>query len=604
MGSRAVVATVLTGTLGLVAPSVQAATNAPATISGSPVWTPAGNPYFVNGDLTINAGSTLTIQAGVNVIVAPADGAAAGLDPTRVEIIVNGSLVVNGTALQRVTFAPAAGGVGTWAGIRASASSANISFSNVSIGGAVVAFTTHQSVGTASINRAHLYDMSVGAILVHDGRPSINATMMTGPSGHDVEFGVRVLGDAQPTLTNSIITGAATGVDLKPSFAATATVTNCTIDLSATGGRGIVVQPQTGAGITANIFNSAIYSSGASAEGVVVSANPATIVNLRHNNVYVTTAYVGVAPGLGSISAEPGFVSPTDYRLLPSSPMLDAGSTVDAPPTDFAGTARPAGAAPEMGAFEYLPPVPLPSADAGPDQTFAVSVGTSATVTLSGVGGPDPGALSYLWSEGGSPLATSAAFTHTFAPGVHLLTFAVTDAHGQTVRDTMLLGVLSAAAIPGPGGPEGPTGPAGPPGPAGAAGLQGNSVRMQADNITCQHGGVQFTIVDPGGVQVGMPAFACNGAPGADGAAGPAGPAGPAGSAGPVGPAGPEGPQGLPGPQGPAGSGSTTPADPRGAILLLQKGTAAPAGYSYLGTMKQVMPGQGRPAEVDVYVKQ
>ena len=583
MGSRAVVATVLTGTLGLFATPVHGATNVPANIVGSPVWTPAGNPYLVNGDVTIAAGSTLTIQAGVNVVVAPLDGAAAGLDPGRVEFIVNGNLIVNGTTLQRVTFAPAAGGVGTWAGIRASAGALNVSLTNVSIGGAAVAFTTHQTVGAASINRAHLYDMSVGGILVHDGRPSVNATMVTGPSGHNVEFGVRLLGSGQPTLTNTVITGVASGVDLKPSFATTASVINCTIDLSATGGRGIAVHPQTGAGMTATVVNSAISSSGPAAEGIVVAANPATIVNLRHNNVYATVAYVGVAPGPGSISAEPGFVSPTDHRLLPSSPMLDAGSTVDAPATDFAGSARPSGAAPEMGAFEYLPPVPRPTAEAGPDQTFAVSVGTSATVTLSGVGGPDPGALSYRWSEGGVTLATSPAFTHTFSPGVHLLTFAVTDAHGQTVSDTMLLGVLSAAVIPGP------EGPAGPPGPAGAAGPQGNSVRMQADNMTCQYGGVQFTIVDGSGAQVGTPNFACNGAPGAEGPAGP------------VGPAGPQGPQGLP---GPAGSGSTTPAQQAGTIILLQKGTAAPAGYSYLGTLKQALPGQGRPVEMDVYVKQ
>jgi len=66
------------------------------------------------------------------------------------------------------------------------------------------------------------------------------------------------------------------------------------------------------------------------------------------------------------------------------------------------------------------------------------------------------------------------------------------------------------------------------------------------------------------------------GVPGATGAAGPQGPQGPKGDTGAVGATGPVGPQG---PQGPAGMGFVAKA-----ILYLPTGTAAPTGFSKLGT--------------------
>ena len=60
---------------------------------------------------------------------------------------------------------------------------------------------------------------------------------------------------------------------------------------------------------------------------------------------------IGLWPGTGNISDNPQFVSPSDYRLMPASPCIDAG-TPTAVPEDIAGTARPQGAAPDMGAYE------------------------------------------------------------------------------------------------------------------------------------------------------------------------------------------------------------------------------------------------------------
>lgn len=65
------------------------------------------------------------------------------------------------------------------------------------------------------------------------------------------------------------------------------------------------------------------------------------------------------------------------------------------------------------------------------------------------------------------------------------------------------------------------------------------------------------------------------------GVPGPQGPPGPKGDPGPQGPVGPQGPQG---PQGSPGAPATFP---RGMILFLAKGSPAPSGFTFLGTVKE-----------------
>jgi hypothetical protein len=60
----------------------------------------------------------------------------------------------------------------------------------------------------------------------------------------------------------------------------------------------------------------------------------------------------------GSISSDPLFKNylangTGDYHVYSSSPAIDRGTTTKAPTIDFAGVARPRGAAPDIGAYEY-----------------------------------------------------------------------------------------------------------------------------------------------------------------------------------------------------------------------------------------------------------
>ena len=94
--------------------------------------------------------------------------------------------------------------------------------------------------------------------------------------------------------------------------------------------------------------------------------------------------------------------------------------------------------------FVNRPPV----ANAGPDQLTVEATGSGgAPVTLNGSGSMDPDgdALSYTWTEGGSPLATGVAPVVSLALGMHTITLTVDDATA-TSSDTVLISVRDTAA--------------------------------------------------------------------------------------------------------------------------------------------------------------
>jgi hypothetical protein len=90
----------------------------------------------------------------------------------------------------------------------------------------------------------------------------------------------------------------------------------------------------------------------------------------------------------GDVSAY--FVDPAhhDLRLLATSPAVDQGAADGAPAADADGVARPAGAAVDVGAFEYAPGAPRPEGgNAGPGGTVsAPTSGAGSSGRASGCG--------------------------------------------------------------------------------------------------------------------------------------------------------------------------------------------------------------------------
>ncbi len=92
-----------------------------------------------------------------------------------------------------------------------------------------------------------------------------------------------------------------------------------------------------------------------------------------------------------------------------------------------------------------------PVANAGVDQTVTDSDGNGTeTVTLDGSGSNDPDGtiVSYIWSEGGSQIATGLSPDVSFTVGSHTVTLEVTDDDGATATDTVTVVVTAPANIP------------------------------------------------------------------------------------------------------------------------------------------------------------
>ena len=77
------------------------------TLASDETWTAAAGPYWVTDDITIPAGTTLTIEPGTTVMLDSACG-----------FVVHGRLVAQGTAYSRIRFTRVPGTTGQWGGFQ------------------------------------------------------------------------------------------------------------------------------------------------------------------------------------------------------------------------------------------------------------------------------------------------------------------------------------------------------------------------------------------------------------------------------------------------------------------------------------------------------
>ncbi len=413
-------------------------------------WTMVA-PIQVLGDITVEPGVTLTINAGTQVrFAASTDSMQANFDVGRTELIVLGRLQVNGTAGSRVSMRSAAASParGDWYGVhlRSTAANSSLRFAHIEFARYGVRSSAPSS---ASVTRTEVEQSLTYGVWVDGG-----AVVLDGLHVHDNSSrGITVQG-AAPVLRNLVVTD-------NSSYGIYATsgssITQLNMDhLTVDGNNSYGVYLTGNSNLRVNLRNSTITNN--RTYGVYRSSSPQ--VALGRNNVWTNgTNYSGVSAGAMSLSANPQFVSPAleNYRLLPNSTLIDAADPATALLSDFDGTTRPLDGdsnmsnLPDLGAFEFNPSNnQWPIADSGPDRV--ATSGLSIQFDASGSVDPDGTISTYVWDFGDGDTATGITASHTFTGGTdRTVTLTVTDNAGATDVDTTFVEVnLPPTAEAGP----------------------------------------------------------------------------------------------------------------------------------------------------------
>ncbi|XXF79847.1 MYXO-CTERM sorting domain-containing protein [Myxococcaceae bacterium GXIMD 01537] len=303
--------------LAAMLPSVALATNVSGPLPSDTTWTPAGNPYHLTGDLTVPAGMTLTLQPGVVVTFANTDGLGTGTNTSEAELIVNGTLLSQGTSASPVSItATNAYGVRVLAG-----GAATLDFTTM-MGG----LFTLTNNGTTTANNVTVQGGTTECVRVSGGTFDFTSGTLT-----NCPIALKAVGGTTNLSYSLVKASGSTGSTYEAiQLVAPANLLHNTFTSNNYGAVGVY-------NFTGNvsIIDNIIASNGSYGLSFANTTTPTR--DVHHNLVWSnTTGYSNVSSGSGGVSANPLFVGGTNYRITENSPARFAASD---------GT--------DMGAFPY-----------------------------------------------------------------------------------------------------------------------------------------------------------------------------------------------------------------------------------------------------------
>ncbi|MDF1565123.1 MAG: PKD domain-containing protein [Deltaproteobacteria bacterium] len=344
----------------ILLPASASATDVIGNLNVNTRWDLAGSPYVLTGDVTVAPQATLTIEPGVVVQGAASDALGGGTDAARVELIVRGTLVADGSAASPIRFQGASQGAGSWYGITLDTGAGASSITNAEISDAELGLWMRTSnrpvlsdlffefcgiglLWQASpgpvLDRVTVKHATLSALrLEDDGSTGATAVLTdlvlwgSGDAGVEIhdrvnvtlrrsriylnDVGVRVLsGGGLDAFNNVVVANLSRGFWFDQTGAAVIRIINNTIDrnvpdfqnpLGTTSGIGILASSVTQTS-QAIVRNNLITNHGEA--GIYVTG--ATAPALDTNDVWNNGAnYVNASAGTNSISVNPLYVAP------------------------------------------------------------------------------------------------------------------------------------------------------------------------------------------------------------------------------------------------------------------------------------------------------
>ncbi len=290
------------------------------------VWTAAGSPYIVQGDIIIPASSSLVIQAGTTVQFATSDSQASGLDTSRVELTVRGTLTVNGTTANPVNFqSQSSTSASAWYGIVVESTAAS-----AAITGAVVRHSIYGVRSSAPTNVLGISDATFQTngygVYLEAGSPALQRLSLVS----NTTYGLYATGSSSPTITDCVArNNSSVGLYVYTTGGSSSNVSISGCTIHANSNSGLYVQAAAGSSAIVSLKNSNVTNN-ASFGVYRVTSGGTTTVSVTHSNVWSNSSgnYSSVAGGLGALSANPLYVAPpTNLRLTSNSPSRYAGDT-------------------------------------------------------------------------------------------------------------------------------------------------------------------------------------------------------------------------------------------------------------------------------------